>query len=250
MTFPSQTNSDTLRLDRLSALLLAVSPRVSIENTDAPAEDTLWICLKFIQDPVPHSISVHTSSNTDADIAFQVHLEGPAAPLLMREFIQPIKLNLSDTDSALQLAVQVLWAEMKSPRCGQPAMLTHAGNMLFVGLLRHLVAHPAALSGLFSGLSDPRIAKSLVAMHTYPQRKWTLITLAEHAGMSRTLFATQFKSVMDTSPGRYLSEIRLLIAQRAVQMGKGLKKAAIESGYQDSSALSRALQRSREKSNT
>lgn len=170
-------------------------------------------------------------------------MEGAAAPLLMREFAQPLVLQITGADAALQLAVQVLWAERMSPRCGQPAMLTHAGNILFVALLRHLVAHPRAEIGLFSSLSDPRIAKALVAMHEQPQVSWTLAMLAACAGMSRTLFSTQFKSVMGTPPGKYLAQMRLLIAQRAVQSGKGLKGAARESGYKNVSALSRALGR-------
>ena len=241
----SSIGSDTPRLDRLSALLLAVAPRVSTLTAQTEAANTLWISLKAMPGgSAPHSVVIAPSHSTSMTaVAFQVHLEGPAAPLLMREFAQPLVLTLVDTDAALQLAVQVLWTETVSPRCGQPAMLTHAGNMLFIGLLRHLVAHPKADIGLFSGLSDPRIAKALVAIHAHPQLGWNLGTLAEHSGMSRTLFATHFKSTMGTSPGKYLAQIRLLVAQRAVQSGKGLKGAASQSGYKDVSALSRALGR-------
>ncbi|WP_296491612.1 AraC family transcriptional regulator [Rhodoferax sp.] len=242
---PTSIGSDTPRLDRLSALLLAVTPRVSILYPQGEGANTLWISLMAVPGgSAPHSVVIAPSHGTSmTGVAFQVHLEGPAAPLLMREFAQPLVLKLVDADVALQLAVQVLWTESVSPRCGQPAMLTHAGNMLFIGLLRHLVAHPKADIGLFSGLSDPRIAKALVAIHAHPQLGWSLETLAEHAGMSRTLFATHFKSTMGTSPGKYLTQVRLLVAQRAVQSGKGLKGAASQSGYKDVSALSRALGR-------
>jgi AraC-like DNA-binding protein len=99
--------------------------------------------------------------------------------------------------------------------------------------------------GLFAGLGDPRIAVALVAMHEQPHNGWVLETLAERAGMSRTAFATRFKEAMGTTPGKYLTQLRLLIAQRAVQSGKGLKGAARASGYKDVSALSRALGRAR-----
>lgn len=238
-------DSDTARLDRLSALLSAVAPRVSTIYPHGEGANTLRITLMTgPPDSAPHSVAIVPSQSASmTGLAFQVHLEGPAAPLLMREFAQPLVLKLLDADASLQLAVQMLWTEMVSPRCGQPAMLTHAGNMLFIGVLRHLVAHPKADIGLFSGLSDPRIAKALVAIHARPQMGWTLETLAAHAGMSRTLFAMRFKSAMGTSPGKYLAQIRLLVAQRAVQSGKGLKGAASQSGYKDVSALSRALGR-------
>jgi len=42
-----------------------------------------------------------------------------------------------------------------------------------------------------------------------------------------------------------LSAIRLALAQRAVDLGKGLKEAARIAGYENSSALSRALSKAR-----
>jgi len=52
--------------------------------------------------------------------------------------------------------------------------------------------------------------------------------------------------VMRRPPGKYLSAIRLAIAQRAVDQGRGLKEAARMAGYQNSSALSRALSKARQ----
>lgn len=77
------------------------------------------------------------------------------------------------------------------------ALLNHAGNTPFIGVLRHLVAQSDDQSGLFCGLADPRIASTLVAMHESPQWAWTLDTLAHRAGMSRTTFALRFKSTLE-----------------------------------------------------
>jgi len=111
--------------------------------------------------------------------------------------------------------------------------------------LSALAAHPSDQeSGLFNGLADPRIAKALVAMHQRPAFGWDLELLAKEAGMSRTAFATKFHQTMRRPPGKYLAAIRLALAQRAVDLGKGLKEAAKVSGYGNSSALSRALAKS------
>jgi transcriptional regulator GlxA family with amidase domain len=140
----------------------------------------------------------------------------------------------------------MIQAELDAPRCGQPALLNRAGDILFIGLLRYLVAHPGVHGhGLFSGLADPRIARTLVAMHQRPSLDWDLERLAHVAGMSRTAFASTFREVMKRTPGKYLSAIRLAIAQRAVDMGKGLKEAARAAGYTNTSALSRALSKAR-----
>lgn len=251
------------RLDRLSALLLAVAPRVVL---GAPGELQHALCVRLLASvgQPPHSVAIgpgheqagaaaaapSAGPNGDsvsgaATLTLHVHLDGPAALLLMREFAQPIVLPLASADAALVQAVQLLCSELAAPRCGQPAMLASAGHMLFIGLLRHLVAHPRDTQGLFASLNDPRIAVSLVAMHEQPQNAWSLESLAACAGMSRTAFATRFKDSMRIPPGKYLAQLRLLIAQRAVQSGKGLKSAARESGYQNVSALSRALGRAR-----
>jgi AraC-like DNA-binding protein len=221
--------------------------------------NTLCVKLLATPDAAPHSVSVEQGHVAAAAVAkvggggvlcapmltMQVQLKGPAGSMLMREFLQPMVLPLAGADAALVQAVQLLCSELAAPRCGQPAMLASAGNMLFIGLLRHLVARPQASSGLFVGLSDPRLAVALVAMHEQPQTAWSLESLADRAGMSRTAFAMRFKNAMHIPPGKYLAQLRLLIAQRAVQSGKGLKGAARESGYKDVSALSRALGRAR-----
>ncbi len=261
MTLPIQIK----RLDRLSALLQALAPRVSLEVPNAAQVHSLRVYLvtgpgqssvcsgAHDQSRAPNSVVILADHSPDlpkavegATVCLHVSLEGPVASLLMREFAQPLVVLLAEADTALIHAVQLVSSELSTPRCGQPAMLASAGDILFIGLLRHLVAHPQASSGLFAGLADARIAAALVAMHERPQAHWALESLAAQAGMSRTTFATRFKDAMNTPPGKYLTQLRLQIAQRAVESGKGLKAAARESGYRDVSALSRALRRARQ----
>ena len=83
-----------------------------------------------------------------------------------------------------------------------------------------------------------------MAMHAKPAHPWTLETLADLAGMSRTSFANYFKEVMQISPGKYLENIRLAIARQLVDTGIGLKQIAARTGYSSPSTLSRALGRS------
>jgi AraC-like DNA-binding protein len=247
---PVTTELSPIRLDRLSALLQAAAPRVLTAPPAGAHPHSLCVNLHSTAHGVPHSVVVMPSDNwtgvdTEVDrvttVTMQVQLEGAGAALLMQEFAQTIVLPLTGADPTLTLAVQLLCTEISTPRCGQPAMLISAGNMLFIGLLRHLVAHPQHSSGLFAALADPRIATALVAMHEHPQTPWGLQSLAALAGMSRTAFATHFKDTMRTPPGRYLTQLRLLIAKREIESGKGLKSAARASGYGNVSALSRAL---------
>lgn len=155
-------------------------------------------------------------------------------------------MSLDDAETSLLHTVGLIAAELAQPRCGQPALLHRAGDILFIGVLRQMVARPAReMGGILSGLADPRLARALVAIHTHPQATWTLERLAEEAGMSRTAFARHFHATMRVPPGRYLQGVRLLIARNAVTNGRSLKQAAVAAGYQSTAALSRVLSRTR-----
>jgi len=264
-----------IRLDRLSALLEGVAPRVTVLQTEigtssvtfgpssrqllhlylvAQGQASLSIphatCLTINAPAIvvcradtAHSLATVSGGPFEGLLCAKAFLDGPVAPLLLREFTQPLVVALDQAGASLNHVMHLIEAELLEPRCGQPALLERAGEILFIGLLRHLVAHPRASSGLFNGLEDPRIARALVAMHTAPQENWTLDKLAGEAGMSRTSFAVKFRAIVNYPPGKYLTQLRLSIALRAVQSGLGLKRAARDSGYASPTTLSRALSR-------
>lgn len=267
------------RLDRLSALLDGLAPVVTLTtdrtspiatmNGAAPdhglivyllsagalrlhragtATDVQAPALVALQARTPHHLEHLVSPPAARLICAHAELTGPVAPLFLQEFTEPRVLSLADDEPALRLAITMIELELGAPRCGQPALLKRVGDILFIGLLRHLVAHPSADgTGLFNGLADPRIARAMVAMHQRPGADWSLERLAHEAGMSRTAFAATFRRVMRQTPGKYLSALRLALAQRAVDLGKGLKEAARIAGYGNASALSRSLSRARQR---
>ncbi|ABE46071.1 transcriptional regulator, AraC family [Polaromonas sp. JS666] len=266
-----------VRLDRLSALLEGLAPRVEMMRP-VPGAAALSLAatpgqLLYLhlvaqggvrlsvpgQDPVAvpapaivicradtaHALQPLSGNAFEPLTSAQAFFDGPVASLLLGEFARPLVVPLDGADASLRHVIELISSELLEPRCGQPALLDRAGDILLIGLLRHLIAHPRSTRGLFNGLSDPRIAAALVAIHAAPQNDWNLDTLAKQAGMSRTSFATRFREVMGHPPGKYLGQVRLSIAHRAVQSGLGLKRAAKDSGYTSVSALSRALSRAR-----
>lgn len=190
-----------------------------------------------------HTVEPLAAAQVCLLLSARAHLDGPVGALFLSEFDQPVVLNPGPEDASLGHVLALIATELREQRCGQPALLNRAGDILFIAILRHLVANPRRALGLFSGLADARISRALVALHAAPQAQWTLEAMAEEAGMSRTAFATRFREVMATPPGKYLAQLRLSIARRTVESGLGLKRAARDSGYRNSSALSRALSR-------
>ena len=260
------------RLDRLTALLRGLAPQVTLlpgstghtPLTQHPALPTLHLALVLDEPgastaasalPAPEP-SLLVWRADDAALAWplptlanvslqgQAVLAGPMAGLLLAAFDGVLVLPLASADPALQQAVQLIRSELQAPRCGGPLLLDRAGDILFIGLLRHLIAQPRTRHGLLNGLSDPRLARALVAVHDEPQQAWTLERLADTAGMSRTAFATRFRAVMDQTPGDYLYRLRMALARDGLQRGQSLKQIASSVGYTPTS-LSRALARQR-----
>ena len=253
------------RLDRLTALLEGLSPKVTLVTKPngfslhiikaiTPAQGMEWTtgnqpdALSLLVCPASCSLEKLLEANQRCFMSFEVAFDGPMGPSFLAEQSKPISIVMKDADPSLVQVMMLIANEMQASRCGQPFFMNRAGDILLISLMRHLTSKPQQSSGLFHALSDPRIARSLVAMHTKPSHPWTLETLADLAGMSRTSFANYFKQVMQVSPGKYLENMRLAIARQLVHTGIGLKQIATRTGYSSPSTLSRALGRSVEAS--
>lgn len=251
---------DIPRIDRLTALLEGLGPKVILATkpecfslhiikprTSEQPQD--YFCggqlddLSVLVRPAAYSHINVLEEDEDYFMSFEVVFDGPMGPGFMAEFAHPIKIGMKDADRSLVQVVALVVNEMLSSRCGQPFFINRAGDILLISLMRQLISRPQQSTGLFHALSDPRIARSLVAMHSKPAHPWTLEILANLAGMSRTSFANCFKDVMQIPPGKYLENLRLAIARQLVQTGVGLKQVAARTGYSSPSTLSRAMGR-------
>src|SRR3989337_2153554 len=94
--------------------------------------------------------------------------------------------------------------------------------------LPQLMETGQAQVGLLGGLAHPRLRLALVAMHERPAQAWSLDTLAAEAGMSRSVFANTFRDTLGCTPGAYLQQWRVALAQRALRQGRSLKRVADE----------------------
>lgn len=265
------------RLDRLSALLEGLLPEIVVRHAGpltasqelaAGTGDFLHLHLlldgqqkirlfnastvsmrapsmALLRSDRKHTLAAAVAGEPHQILCIEAHFAGPAAPLLLAAFAEPLLIDLDEHSAELGLVLRLIASELLAPRCGQPAMLHRAGEMLFIGVLRHLISQPRTPVGMLNGLAEPRIARALVAFHTQPAVPWPLEALAEAAGMSRTAFATRFRDLMGTTPGDYVMQLRLGMARREIALGHGLKRAAQLAGYASSAALSRALARRR-----
>ena len=68
----------------------------------------------------------------------------------------------------------MLVGEAFSERAGRRAALDRLFDYLLILIVRHVVESGMAATGALAGLSDPRLAKALTAMHEKaPKKSWT-----------------------------------------------------------------------------
>lgn len=192
--------------------------------------------------PLTHrflSAPVEGSDFTCARLSFDGGSENPLARALPPLIALPL-----ERVPGLNLALELLFSETDRVRCGQRLLADRLLEVVVIQLLRWLLDHPqegGVRLGLITGLSDPRLARALVAMHDSPGESWTLERMAARAGMSRTAFANTFRELVGQTPADYLTGWRIALAQRRLREGRPIKTLTEELGYANPSALSRAF---------
>ena len=134
--------------------------------------------------------------------------------------------------------------EARSSAFGSRAILDKMADTLFVMAVRHYIQHAPERRGLLAALCDPRLVRALEAMHTHPEKEWTVATLAETAHMSRTSFANHFAGVLGAGPIEYLTHWRMTEAKRLLADPRlSVAGVADQLGYRTEAAFRRAFKR-------
>lgn len=198
--------------------------------------------LLFFPRPIDHTFINAPTDESDFACA-TLDFDGGATHPLVRTLPATIVLPLDEVET-LAPALDLLFAEVDNVRCGRPLLADRMFEVVLIQLLRWMLDHAEELdlpAGLIPGLADVRLAPALVAIHESPGDSWNLDTLARVANMSRSAFAARFKEVLGRSPGDYLTEWRLTIAQEQLRAGMTVGSVAAELGYASSSAFSRVF---------
>lgn len=117
--------------------------------------------------------------------------------------------------------------------------------MLQVQALRlHLAEGAGGGVGWLFALANRQMAAAMTAMHTDPAGRWTLQSLAERVGMSRTAFSVKFKARVGVSPMDYLIRWRMMVAaDRLTTTAAPVSAIALSLSYDSESAFGTAFKR-------
>ena len=139
----------------------------------------------------------------------------------------------------------IAYALEESSGESQGVRSTKLPELLLIDALRlHLANAPASERGWLAGLRDPVLAPAMKAIHTAPERKWTVADLAMEAAVSRSSLDGRFRDVLGLSPIRYVNEWRMRIAQDLLATTEvTVAEIARRVGYESEEAFSRAFKR-------
>lgn len=210
-------------------------------RVEAPSHPTLLIdepSLFFYMNPTSHQLIPEDDQveMVCASFDFGGGLHHPLSQALPNVVL----LRLRDMPD-LAMILTLLFRESAEQHCGKQAVLDRLMEVVIIQVLRDLMEQQRLQFGLLAGLAEPRLAKAINRMHAEPSRSWRLEELASVAGMSRARFAANFRDTVGITPGAYLNEWRLGVAQAMLRRGKPVQLVADLVGYGSASALSRAF---------
>lgn len=137
----------------------------------------------------------------------------------------------------------LLTAEADARRMGWRMACDRLFEYLIAQILRHAIENGAVDQATLSGFGDQRLSRALTTLHDDLTRDWSLASLAEEAGMSRSSFAEYFSAVMAVTPAEYVLNLRLGAAKRLLTQGVSVKAASAATGFSSQAVFARAFRR-------
>jgi AraC-like DNA-binding protein len=172
-------------------------------------------------------------------------LTGGHAEMLLQSLPPIVHIRRESDKAAMRWSLERMREELRDPQPGGSLIAQHlAYTMLIQALRLHLADAASAGPGWLSALSDKHMSVAIASMHNDPGYSWTLESLAERVGMSRSVFALRFRETVGATPMEYLTRWRMLLAADRLQNSSdGLSAIAQSLGYESESAFGKAFRR-------
>jgi AraC-like DNA-binding protein len=172
-------------------------------------------------------------------------LSGGHAEILLGALPPIVHIRKESDKAAMRWSLERLKQEVRHPQPGGTLIAQQLAYMMLVQALRlHLADGARGSVGWLFALSDKQMSAAIACMHDNPGQPWTLQTLAEQVGMSRSVFAQRFKDTVGATPMEYLTRWRMLLAgDRLKHSDDSLSSIATSLGYESESAFGKAFRR-------
>lgn len=172
--------------------------------------------------------------------------DGRGGPHPLLELL-PALLHLESTvlDERSRSLIGVLAAEAAQPAPGSTAVLNRLSDALLIHVVRTWAEQDEQSQlGWLGGLRDPAIGAALRLMHSCPEESLTVTQLAARASLSPATFKRRFAELVGSSPGAYLTRVRMDQAARLLRDTEDpVARVGRAVGYVSEPAFNRAFAR-------
>ena len=144
----------------------------------------------------------------------------------------------------MQSIANLIINEMANQKDGTELIQQKLGEVLFIQTIRVYMQKQVNNKGFLAAIQDQKIGKAIKAIHQSPEQNWQLSSLARIAGMSRTSFSNNFKSLMGQTVLSYLTHWRISEAKFLLQQSdKHVGEIAEAVGYRSEAAFNRIFKK-------
>ncbi|NSZ19828.1 AraC family transcriptional regulator [Agrobacterium vitis] len=172
-------------------------------------------------------------------------LVGHNSDILLSVLPPIVHVRNEEDQASLRWLLERLSQELRDTQPGSSLVAEHLAHLMLVQALRlYLRKAVEGRVGWLFALADKQIGKAIDLMHADPAHRWTLHELARNVGMSRTVFALNFKQAVGFTPMDYLTRWRMLLAsERLARSSESIPVIASSLGYESESAFGAAFKR-------
>jgi AraC-like DNA-binding protein len=178
-------------------------------------------------------------------ICGRVGMEAGVRRFLLTPLPEVVVMSSSDSRAPAIVSgiVTAMWHEARSHHPPLTMTLNRLADVLIAQVVRYAVKEGMVSSGMFAGLADPQLRRSILALLESPEDSWTVETLAARALMSRSAFAARFLAVVGRTPLEFVREWRMHAAATLLRAGRSVAEAAASTGYETEASFAKAFKR-------
>jgi AraC-like DNA-binding protein len=172
-------------------------------------------------------------------------LTGSHAEMFLHSLPPIVHIRRESDKAAIRWSLEHMREELRNPQPGGSLITQQLAYMMLIQALRlHLADSASVGPGWLTSLSDKHMSLAIASMHNDPGYPWTLQSLSDRVGMSRSVFALHFRETVGATPMEYLTRWRMLLAaDRLKNSSDGLSAIAQALGYESESAFGKAFRR-------
>ncbi len=175
-----------------------------------------------------------------------VQFDHPAAHRVVSLLPEIMTIEASNPENEWILsAVRFMIDEAKAMRPGGETVITRVSDILVIQAIRSWLENDAkAKTGWLGALRDQQIGQAIALIHRDPLKPWSVASLAEAIGMSRSAFAARFMDLVGEPPMQYVRHWRMQVAVSLLKdSDTPISVLAEQLGYQSEAAFNRAFKK-------